>query len=162
MTRLRAALVSGETMARVALSLGLGDYLYLGHGEEASGGRRRRSNLAHVTEAVMGAVLLDQGLAPAEDFILGLLDKELQRAISRGWGGDYKSRLQELAQAREHQTPIYRTVEVSGPAHQRSFLVEVSVGDEVLARGRGKSKREAEMEAARAALEGLLGEHPAL
>ena len=158
MTRLRSDLVNGETLARLAFSLGIGDHLYLGRGEEASGGHTRRSNLAHVLEAIMGAILLDQGLVAAKDFILRLLDEELQKAISRGWGGDYKSWLQEIVQAQEQLTPIYRTIEVGGPEHERSFWVEVSVGDKVLARGRGRSKRAAEMEAARAALEGLLGE----
>jgi ribonuclease-3 len=158
MTRLRSALVNGETLADLAFFLGLGDHLYLGRGEEASGGRTKRSNLAHVLEAIMGAILLDQGLGAAKDFILRLLEKELQKAISKRWGGDYKSWLQEIVQARERLTPIYQTIEVGGPEHERNFWVEVSVGYEVLAKGKGKSKRAAEREAARAALEGLLGE----
>jgi len=155
MTRLRAALVRRETLARVARALKLGDYLYLGKGEEASGGRSKSSNLASALEAVIATIFLDQGIAVAGDFISGLFNEELQKAVSRGAVADYKSRLQELIQARQQSTPVYHLVEALGPAHSRTFTVEVRVADTVMGRGSGKSKKIAETEAARSALERL-------
>jgi len=155
MTKLRAALVRGDTLARAARAVGLGDYLYLGKGEEASGGRHKPANLAGGLEAVIAAIFLDQGSAVAENFILRLFNEELEKAISQGGGADYKSQLQELIQAKEQQTPAYYVVEAKGPDHDRRFTVEVRVGDTVLGRGTGKSKKAAETEAARSALEQL-------
>jgi len=152
MTRLRAALVRGNTLARVARTIKLGDYLYLGKGEEASGGRRKPANLAGALEAMIAAVFLDQGLTTTSDFILRLFDEELQRAASQGASVDYKSQLQELIQAKEQQTPTYQLVEAMGPDHDRRFTIEVRVGDTVLGKGSGKSKKAAETEAARSAL----------
>lgn len=156
MTRLRAALVRREALARVAKAIRLGDYLYLGKGEEASGGRSKPSNLASALEAVIAAIFLDQGTTAARDFILRLFDKELRKVVSKGAVADYKSRLQELMQARQQSTPAYHLVEAVGPAHNRDFTVEVRVADTVLGKGSGKSKKMAETEAARSALERLL------
>jgi len=155
MTRLRAALIRRDTLARIARAIGLGGYLYLGKGEEASGGRRKPANLAGALEAVIAAIFLDQGSAITKDFILRLLNPELQKAVSQGAGVDHKSRLQELIQAREQQTPAYRIVEEVGPDHDKWFTVEVMVGDTVLGRGSGKGKKAAETEAARSALKQL-------
>jgi len=155
MTRLRAALVRRDTLARMARAIRLGDYLYLGKGEEASGGRRKTANLAGALEAVIAAIFLDQGSAITRDFILRLLNTELQKIASQGAGVDYKSQLQELIQAREQQAPGYHVVEAIGPDHDKRFTVEVRVGDTVLGRGSGKSKKAAETEAARSALEQL-------
>jgi len=101
MTRLRAALVRRETLARVARAIRLGDYLYLGKGEEASGGRGKPSNLAGALEAVIAAVFLDQGLTATKEFILRQFNEELERVVSRGAEVDYKSQLQELTQAKQ-------------------------------------------------------------
>jgi ribonuclease-3 len=155
MTRLRAALVRRETLARMAQTIGLGDHLYLGKGEEASGGRQKPLNLAGAIEAVIGAIFLDQGLAQARDFTLRLLETDLSEAVARGDSVDYKSELQELTQAREQQTPTYHVIESTGPEHDKRFTVEVRVGDTLLGWGSGKSKKAAESEAARAALEKL-------
>ena len=155
MTRLRAVLVRRETLARMAQAIGLGDHLYLGKGEEASGGRQKPVNLAGAIEAIIGAIFLDQGLARATDFTLRLLETDLQKAVTRGDNIDYKSELQELIQAREQQTPTYHVIESTGPDHDKRFTVEVRVGDTLLGRGSGKSKKAAESEAARAALEKL-------
>ena len=152
MTRLRAGLVRRDTLARVAKTIGLGDYLYLGRGEEASGGRRKPANLAGALEAMIAAVFLDQGLIAARDFTLRLFDEELQKVASLGGRVDYKSQLQELIQAREQQAPAYQLVEAMGPDHNRRFIIEVRAGDTVLGKGSGKSKKAAETEAARAAL----------
>jgi ribonuclease-3 len=155
MTRLRAALVRQDTLARLAASVGLGDYLYLGRGEESSGGRRKKANLARALEAVIAAVFLDQGPAAAEGFILRLFQEEMAEVLSQGGTTNYKSQLQELLQARGQPLPVYSLVEVSGPDHERRFTVEVRVGNTVLGRGDGKSKKLAETAAARYALEHL-------
>ena len=155
LTKLRAALVRGETLGKVALALNLGEYLYLGHGEEESGGRYRSRNLNCTLEAVIGAILIDQGLDAAKDFILRILDSELERAIEDRFVADYKSRLQQVIQSRYKMTPVYRTIEEEGPDHAKVFTIEVLVGDSVLGQGRGRTKRTAETEAARQALESL-------
>ncbi len=155
MTKLRAALVCRDTLAHLARTIGLGDYLYLGKGEEASGGRRKPANLAGALEAVIAAVFLDRGPAITSDLVLRLIGEELRKAVSEGTGVDYKSQLQELVQAKKQQAPIYRVVEATGPDHDKMFTVEVRLGDTVLGRGSGKSKKMAEAEAARSALEQL-------
>lgn len=153
MTSLRAVLVRQETLARVAEAINLGDYLYLGKGEEAGGGRHKPANLASALEAVIAAVFLDQGLAKTRDCILRLLDAELEKAVSQGRGTDYKSELQHLIQARKQETPTYQVVEAIGPEHGKTFTVEVRLGNVLLGTGSGKSKKAAETEAARSALE---------
>ncbi|MDP3878800.1 MAG: ribonuclease III [Dehalococcoidales bacterium] len=155
MTRLRAALVRRETLSRIAKSISLGDYLYLGKGEEASGGRSKPANLAAGLEAVIGAIFLDQGPAVTGGFILRLLDPELQKAVGQAAGVDYKSELQELTQAGKQTAPTYHVVATAGPDHDRWFTVEVRLGETVLGSGSGKSKKAAEAEAARLALEHL-------
>ena len=155
LTKLRAALVRRDTLARMARAIKLGDYLYLGKGEEASGGQRKSANLAGALEAVIAAISLDQGLAIAKDFIQRLFEKELQGIVSHRAVVDYKSQLQELIQAKQHQTPIYQLIEATGPDHDRRFIVEVRVDDAMLGKGAGKSKKIAETEAAHAALEQL-------
>ncbi len=155
MTKLRAAMVRRDTLARVAKVVRLGDYLYLGRGEEASGGRQKPLNLAGAMEAVIAAIFLDQGLSITRDFVLRLLDTELQKVASQETGIDYKSELQEVIQAREQKTPTYHLIEATGPDHDRRFTVEVRLGETVLGRSSGKSKKAAESEAARRALERL-------
>ena len=158
MTRLRAVLVRRDTLARVAKSIGLGNYLYLGKGEDASDGRNKAANLAGALEAVIGAVYLDQGLETAADFIQRLLDAELKKAISKRSDANYKSELQELLQAREQKTPSYHVVETSGPDHDKRFTVEVRQGDTVLGKGSGRSKKAAETAAAETVLKHLLND----
>lgn len=158
MTRLRSVLVRMETLAHLAISLELGAYLYLGWGEEASGGRERPSNLARMLEAVIGAILMDRGFDVAKEFVLRIFEGEMLTAIENKLTTDYKSRLQEVVQARHHVTPTYITAREEGPDHDKEFTVEVMVGRRVVGRGRGKSKRMAEMEAARIALEEFFGE----
>jgi len=155
MTRIRSALVRRDTLTRMARAITLGDYLYLGRGEETTGGRNKPANLASALEAVIAAVFIDQGLSIARDFILRLLDTELQKVIRQGIAIDYKSRLQELTQSREQQIPSYHIVETTGPEHSKTFTVEARLGEVVLGRGSGKSKKLAETQAARSALEQL-------
>ncbi|MFC1993466.1 ribonuclease III [Chloroflexota bacterium] len=156
MTKLRAALVCQDTLSRVAGDFSLGDYLSLGKGEEMGGGRLKPTNMARALEAVIAAVFLDQGLDTARSFILRLFDAELHRiVIQKAERADYKSQLQELIQARKQLVPTYRLVEAAGPDHAKEFTAEVRAGDAVLGRGTGKSKRMAETEAARLALDRL-------
>ena len=155
MTKLRAALVRRDTLVRVAKEIRLGEYLYLGKGEEASGGRHKPANLAGAMEAVIAAVFLDQGLATTRRFVLKLFAKELRKVINRETVADYKSRLQELLQSRQKSAPGYRLVDATGPDHDKIFTVEVRAGETVLGVGSGKSKKAAEMEAAHSAFERL-------
>jgi ribonuclease-3 len=155
MTRLRAALVSRDTLARVAREVRLGDFLRLGKGEEASGGRGKTANLAGALEAVIAAAFLDGGVVTSRNLISNLLGEELAKVVSQGIGIDYKSRLQELMQSRQQPTPTYRLVAEAGPDHDKRFTIEVMSGDTVLGRGTGRSKKSAETEAARSALEQL-------
>ncbi len=152
LTDLRAALVKGGTLARVAEAIGLGRFMLLGRGEEASGGRTRIRLLSSTLEAVLGAIYLDQGLEAVREFILRWLGPELQRIRREEQTKDPKSRLQEITQAETGQAPAYHTVASEGPDHARVFVVEVRLGQNVLGRGQGASKQEAEQAAARNAL----------
>ncbi len=152
MTKLRAALVRRDTLARIARTIRLGSYLYLGKGEEASGGRHKPSNLAQTVEAVVAAIFLDQGSVTTRNFLLRLFDAELKKAVSQSTMTDYKSELQELTQAREHQIPTYQLVEVGSSGNDKLFTIEVRLGETVLGKGRGKNKKTAETEAACSAL----------
>jgi len=161
MTRLRAALVRRDTLASMARHIKLGEFLFMGKGEESSGGRNKAPNLAGALEAVIAAVFLDRGIVTAEGMIKGLLADEWEKLTSRGAGIDYKSRLQELVQSKFQVTPAYRLVSESGPDHEKSFMVEVTVNSKVIGSGTGKSKKLAETEAARLALERIAGDFTA-
>ncbi len=153
MTKLRSDLVRQDSLARLASSLGLGDYLYLGQGEEKGGGRKRPRNMACTLEALVGAVFMDQGFQVTKEMVLRLFAAAMAVVSERGLASDYKSRLQELIQAQRQERPAYRLVEAVGPDHDKTFWVEVVVGGDVLGRGSGKSKQAAEKDAARHALE---------
>jgi ribonuclease-3 len=156
LTAYRAALVRTRTLARWARQLGLEDVLYLGRGERPEPGRPVRDRiLAGAFEAVVGAIYLDRGVGAARRFLRALVRAETDERISSAEAANYKGRLQELAQERLHITPVYRTIAVSGPAHQRTFTAEVLVGERPLGVGHGPSKRAAEQEAARRAIERL-------
>jgi len=154
MTKLRSALVRKETLARIARQhLKLDGYLYLGHGEETSGGRVRQSILADALEAVIGAVFLDQGFEACRNLILRLYEGEVEKAVGASLTADFKSQLQEVTQSRYHEIPEYHVISAEGPDHAKEFIVEVVVGGRVIGKGSGSSKREAEKEAAKAALD---------
>ena len=155
MTRLRATMVSRKTLSRLAADIGLHEYLYLGKGEEGSGGRQKTSNLADALEAVIAAVFLDQGWDSARDFVLRLFQAHIDELDGQPPDIDYKTKLQQLVQLQQQQPPVYRITETSGPSHQPLFTAEVIAGDIVLGKGCGNSKKLAETEAARLALEGL-------
>jgi len=155
MTRLRAGLVRRESLAEVARGFGLGQYLRLGKGEEEHGGRERDTNLCGAFEAVNGALYLDQGIDAVRTFVLPRLQHRLHEMLREETDKDAKSRLQEWSQFNLNLTPSYRVSAVEGPEHARLFTIEVLIGESVYGMGKGHSKRLAEQEAARIALETL-------
>ena len=155
LTRLRAALVCEESLFEVAQSVDLGQYLLLGKGEEQGGGRTRPSILADATECVFAAVYLDGGMEPARDLIHRvLLEKEHEVTIEER-RHDNKTALQELVQKTPGQVLDYVQVGESGPDHDKTFSFAVKLNGEVIGLGTGRSKKEAEQAAAKAALEQL-------
>ena len=155
LTTLRSALVRSEALAGAASRLKLGQFLLLGRGEEAGGGRERPSNLAGAFEALVGALFLDQGYDAARDFVLRALSPELSALDRCRLPENPKSLLQELVQVDGAPAPSYRVVKVSGEPHARQFMVEVEVAGRVLGRGDGPRKSNAEQEAAGEALRAL-------
>jgi ribonuclease-3 len=153
LTAMRATLVRTDTLAHVSRRLDLPGHLFLGRGEEASGGRERPANLCAALEAVIGATYLDRGLQQARRLVLSLLSDTLEALTETRRMRDAKSLLQEEVQGRLHCTPVYRTVSESGPDHAKEFVVEVVVADRALGKGRGPSKQAAEQAAARSALQ---------
>ena len=155
LTRTRAALVCEESLYEIAKELELGEYLRLGKGEDAGGGRQRPSILADAVESLIAAVYLDGGIEPARVIIRALvLGREVERAVDR----DYKTALQELVQRKPGNAITYRLVRESGPDHCRLFEMEVSVGGVPAGQGEGRTKKVAEQHAAKAAIERLKAE----
>lgn len=150
LAKVRASVVNAGALAEIATELGLGKSLFLGKGEDASGGREKPSILADAMEAVIGAVYLDGGWEPANKLILDLLRDRIEEASKGPGGQDYKTRLQELAARQLDQLPVYRIRE-EGPDHAKIFCATVSVGDEALGEGEGRSKKQAEQAAAKSA-----------
>lgn len=154
MTRLRAELVCEASLHHVAEALGLSEYIRLGRNEECNGGRQRVSILADSVEAIIAAMYLDGGLEPAERFIEERILKDV-RAGHRPVRTDYKTQLQEILQRKGGIAPSYAIVGESGPDHNKSFVARVMLHDGAYAEGTGKSKKEAEQAAAKAALQML-------
>lgn len=159
LTEIRASLVCRGTLAELASSLKLGDWLLFGQGEEANGGRTKASNLANAMEALVGALYLDQGLSKAKKFVLKQLKPELEKIKAGKTTPNYKALVQEFVQGQNRPTPVYRLVEAIGPDHSKQFTAEILVEGEALGRGTGKSKKAAESQAARAAWEKLRCSH---
>lgn len=155
----RSQVVSEAGLAEVARELGLGAWLYLGRGEERSGGRDKSSILSGAFEALVAAVYLDGGFGAAWSLVSRFFARRLE-SLDLGSSGDFKTRLQELSQARHKAAPVYSVVGESGPDHDKMFEVEVRLGDRELARARGKSKKAAEQQAAAAALALMEGAPP--
>jgi ribonuclease-3 len=156
-SKTKASFVSTVTLARQAGRIGLGDHLRLGRGEEKTGGRRKPALLADGYEALIAAIYLDGGVAAARGFVQRqyqhLLDEVRERGVV---ARDHKSALQEHLQALDRTLPEYRLAAAVGPDHQKQFDVEVVVDGETIATGRGTSKKDAEQDAARLALDRLL------
>lgn len=160
LTTLRAALVKTNTLAAFARSLNLGAYVRISRGEDTPTARNRAPLLADLFEAILGAIYLDQGLEAARAFVTPFIERQIEAIASGTAEIDYRTRLQEQAQARFGLTPAYRTLDVRGPDHQREFTMEVLVGEQALGVGRGPSKQAAAQAAARAALAHLRGQEP--
>lgn len=156
MSRLRARLVKGETLAEIARELGLGDFLRLGSGELKSGGFRRDSILADAVEAIIGSIHLDAGPVASKDFVLKLYASRLDALDMEETLKDSKTRLQEYLQSRRQPLPAYELERVEGEAHDQTFYISCQVA--LLSeptQGKGSSRRQAEQESARAALVAL-------
>lgn len=156
LTRLRASVVKGETLAKVARKLNLGNYIKLGGGELKSGGWRRNSILANTLEALTGAVYLDAGMEVCRTIVLGLFGDILNKITPDTLIKDPKTRLQEFLQAQQKNLPVYSVVEEQGEAHAKTFTVECQITDmDISVQANGRSKRNAEQAAAERVL-GLL------
>jgi ribonuclease-3 len=153
LTLVRTALVRTEQLAEFAQMVRLGDALRLGQGEINSGGRSRKALLCAGFEALIGGLYLDRGIKGVEEFFEPFLVDAIQEVLVDGRPRDPKSLLQEWTQARGYPSPIYQTINESGPDHEKIFEVEVIVPDIISGRGQGNSKREASKTAARKALE---------
>lgn len=151
LTRLRANVVCEESLSAVARKINLGDHLFLGKGEKASGGSDRDSILADAAEAVIAAIYLDGGFDQAKDFILSNLRDTIAKNIDGNIFRDYKTILQEIIQGNNGKIS-YKLVGESGPDHNKEFEMQVKCGQETIGIGKGKNKKEAEKEAARDAL----------
>lgn len=152
LTAVRAALVNTVSISDAAVRLGMNDYLLLSRGEARDTGRARAIILANAFEALIGAIYLDTGYDPAKAFIAAQLFHKTEEVVQKRLWQDAKSRLQELAQERSKVTPVYQLLDQSGPDHDRVFLVGAYIGSEKIAVGEGRSKQEAEQDAAQKAL----------
>jgi ribonuclease-3 len=158
-SKIKATLVSTASLAALAEEVGLGEHMILGRGEEKTGGRRKQALLADTYEALIAGLYLDGGLDAARQFIVRALAPAIDEARQPGYfGRDHKSRLQERLQALGRPLPVYRVVGEAGPEHRKLFHVEIVVGAEVVAQGSGRTKKDAEQEAASRALATLPGE----
>lgn len=156
LTKMRSVIVSEHSLAIVARDMMLGDYLLLGKGEDRTGGRQRESILADGVEAIIGAIYIDKDFSAAAGTVLNLLKGQISSVVSGNSVKDYKTELQEYAQRISENNIRYILVEESGPDHQKVFVVNAIHEDKFLGSGRGRSKKEAEQKAAKAALEFLL------
>ncbi len=152
LTAFRAALVNTQSIAGAGTKLGINDYLMLSKGESKDTGRARLIILANAFEALIGALYLDSGYETAKKFIADQLFHKTDEVVEKGLWQDAKSKLQEIAQEREGITPTYQVVSQAGPDHDKTFLIGAFIGTERLATGEGRSKQEAEQDAAQKAL----------
>jgi ribonuclease-3 len=155
MTKLRSSLVCEKTLAKVAKELTLGDFLIMGKGEAASGGRQKDYLLANALEALIGALFLDQGLEACETFVTNNVLKEIQEILDKELYLDAKTKLQEYVQAQIKATPRYTTLKTEGPEHAKEFTVAVTIKTQKYLSGKGKTKQEAQEQAASSTLEHL-------
>jgi len=158
LTKIRAAVISDETLAGGGRRINVGNYLLLSSNEKRTGGTRRKSNLANGVEAVIGAVFLDAGIGKSREMILGVLVSEIDKVSKEGYIRDFKSALQEYTQKRKWELPRYRVVKETGPKHRRVFWMEVKIKGRSYGTGRGRNKKESEQRAAMQALNRLKSE----
>ena len=164
LAKLRAAVVNARALAEVARTIGLGEHIKLGRGEESTGGRNKASILSDTVEAVIGAVYLSGGFESASDVVHRLFDPLMETAARLGAGLDWKTSLQELSAEHSLGVPEY-VIEDEGPDHEKTFTAEVQVGEKRYGHGTGRSKKEAEQQAAETAYRAIADElgdaHPA-
>ncbi len=153
LTAYRAALVNAVTLSDIALALGMNDHLLLSKGESKDTGRARAILLANAIEALIGAIYIDQGYDAARHFIATYILPKIDDVVAKRLWQDAKSTFQEKAQEHESVTPTYAVLREVGPDHDKRFVVGVYLRDGIVAQGEGRSKQEAEQDAARAALE---------
>lgn len=158
LSKLRAAIVNEAQLADLARSIRLGDFLFLGKGEEQTGGRDKPSLLSDALEAVLGAIYLDRGFAKAYQVIAKRYAAIIDQVGSEGFVKDYKTRLQEVVQGRFRVTPRYKLMSTRGPDHNKVFEVHLYIHDKLYGEGKGFSKKSAEQDAASQALEKLVRE----
>lgn len=151
LAKIKSVVVSEKTLAPAAVRFGIDRMLVLGHGEELSGGRKKPAILADCMEAIIGAYYIDSGYENAEKYILSFLVPEIEKVQNDRGTKDYKTLLQELYQKKAKECPRYETVSITGPDHDQTFSVSVRLGDVTYGPESGKSKKEAEQNAARAA-----------
>jgi ribonuclease-3 len=155
LTILRASLINYQTLAKVAREIDLENYLLLSKGETKDTGKARETILADALEALLAAIYLDQGYQVGQNFVQKFLLPHLEEIVAKKLFRDPKSVLQEIVQEKFKLTPTYEILEESGPDHQKVFQVGVYFGEKLIAEGRGASKQEAEVSAARQALSSL-------
>ena len=155
MTKARATVVCEESLYKIAKSHGFGEFLFLGRSEVKTGGKNRPAILADSVEAVIAAIYLDGGLQKADKFIIENLDKEIEKATKHVGDKDYKTVLQEKLQEHGEVKIEYEIINETGPDHDKYFEAQVKCNGRILAQGKGKSKKEAHMHAAKKALENL-------
>lgn len=155
LTVMRSWLVSSELLSKIAENLSLGNYVQLGVGEESSGGRTRASLLEDVVESVVGSIFLDGGLSAAYNIILTLFQPHFNEALEKKDTITAKNTLQAIIQSRYADVPEYTVLSEDGPDHDKTFTIEVRYGANIYGKGTGKTKKEAEMKAAHAALKNI-------
>jgi ribonuclease-3 len=155
LARIKSFVVSEASLSEIARSLRVDNFILIGKGEEYSGGRSKKAILADCLEAIIGAYYLDSGFPAASLFVHRMLIPEINKVLENRHAKDYKTLLQEYVQKRMKTYPKYRVVQKTGPDHDRTFWIEVHIGERSFGAGRGKNKKEAEQEAARIAYEGM-------
>lgn len=156
LSKLRAGLVNERSLAKIARELGLGEYIMLGKGEENTGGREKDSILASTFEAVVAAIFADSGFEATSRWVRKLFEERVKTCRDQDSLQDYKTKLQEVVQARFKSAPRYEVVQASGPDHDKTFEIQLLINGQLAATASGKSKKEAEQSAARIALSQLL------
>lgn len=157
-SKIKSAVVSEESLAIVALRLGVDRLLLLGRGEEGTGGRKKKAILADCMEAIFGACYLDSGFAAAYGFVTTLMESQIRLVIEEDWALDYKTSLQEYMQKHYKDVPTYTLVRKTGPEHNHTFYMEVDVAGQIFGPGVGANKKEAQQQAAKIAYEVLIKE----
>lgn len=153
LAKARSAIVCEQALSKIAFEIKLGSFLFLGKGEEKSGGRERKSLLADAFEALIGAIYLDAGFEKARGFVLTFMKETISQVLDQKNEKDYKTLLQEFVQKTYQSTPSYHLVSESGPDHNKSFFIQVLVDTKYFGPVKGKNKKEAEQAAAKLASE---------